>query len=235
MTDEYIEPTVARIPAGWFHMGSENGRDNERPVHRVTVDAFEMALVCVTNRMYRCFLEATDHTTPSVWDDPLFSHPQQPVVAVSWFDAAAYCEWLSRQSGRHYRLPTEAEWERAARGGPEGKTYPWGDEFPPASRHYEKGWDTDRPEKVGLYDPNGFALHNMADNVHEWCADWYDPGYYKISPEHNPKGPESGRRRASRNGSWRHHVKICRCAARSSLGPERGYTDYGFRLTRTPE
>jgi formylglycine-generating enzyme required for sulfatase activity len=225
---------MAPIPAGWFSMGSLEGRENERPVHPIWVDAFEMASVCVTNRMYACFLEAFDRPPPQAWSDPLFSDLEQPVVAVSWFDAVAFCEWLSCLSGRRYRLPTEAEWERAARGGLEGKKYPWGDDFPQASRHYERGWNTDRPERVGRYDLNGFGLYNTGDNVHEWCSDWYDPGYYKISPEHNPRGPESGHRRVSRNGSWRHHIKVCRCAARSSIEPHRCYTDYGFRIARTP-
>jgi formylglycine-generating enzyme required for sulfatase activity len=229
-----IEPPMVRVPGGEFLMGDDTGRDNERPAHRVWVDPFEMAAVTVTNRMYAAFLAATGHPSPGAWGDPLFSDPDQPVVAVSWFEAEAYCGWLSRESGAAYRLPTEAEWERAARGGFEGGKYPWGDQFPPARIHYERGWDTDRPERVGRFEPNAFGLYNMADNVHEWCADWYQADYYSGSPPRNPGGPASGVRRASRNGSWRHQVKICPCAARSSIEPHRRYTDYGFRIARTP-
>ncbi len=234
MSDRVIEPPMIPIPGGSFTMGSADGRDNERPPHRVWVDTFEIAAVCVTNRLYGLFLEAGGRELSAVWNDPKFNHPEQPVVAVSWFDAAACCEWLRGETGRGYRLPTEAEWERAARGGLEGRKYPWGDEFPLAHRHYEMGWETDRPERVGRFDPNGFGLYNMADNLHEWCADWYQADYYSMSPEKNPSGPASGVRRASRNGSWRHHIKISTCAARSSLEPHRKYTDYGFRVARTP-
>ncbi len=121
---------MVRIPEGWFLMGSDPSQpaqDNERPAHRVWIDAFELAACQVTNADYAKFLAGTGHPKPLHWDDPNFSHPEQPVVAPSWFDAVAYCEWLSALTQRHYRLPTEAEWERAARGGAEQKLYPWGD------------------------------------------------------------------------------------------------------------
>src|SRR5450755_3082454 len=122
-----LEPKLALIPAGWFSMGSEAGQENERPVHRVWIDAFHLAACQVTNAKYACFLHASGDPAPPLWDDPNFNHPEQPVVAVSWFEAVNYCEWLSRNAGCKYRLPTEAEWERAARGGVEGKLFPWGD------------------------------------------------------------------------------------------------------------
>src|SRR5437016_9322762 len=106
------EPRMVRVPEGWFWMGSDSGQDNERPVHRVWVDAFELAACQVTNAEYARFLAATKHPPPLHWDDPKFNHPEQPVVAPSWFDAVAYCEWLSKKTSRRYRLPTEAEWER---------------------------------------------------------------------------------------------------------------------------
>jgi sulfatase modifying factor 1 len=224
------------IPEGWFVMGCpadcEVGRDDERPAHRVWVDAFELAACQLTNAEYALFLAATDHPKPLQWDDRNFNDPRQPVVAPSWFDAAAYCEWLSRASGRRYRLPTEAEWERAARGGVEGLAYPWGD-APPAESlpDYAQRWRTG-PEPVGLYAPSAFGLFNFGDNVHEWCADWYGSAYYAVSPDRNPPGPADGVRRASRGGSWRHHIKASRCAARSSIPPEFQYADYGFRLAR---
>jgi formylglycine-generating enzyme required for sulfatase activity len=226
---DFIAPAMVRIPEGWFLMGSEAGQDNERPVHRVWVDAFELGVRQVTNAEYNCFLEATKHRKPLHWEDPLFSHPEQPVVAVSWFAAAAYCEWLSRMTGEHYRLPTEAEWERAARGGLEGKLYSWGDETPESLPDYAARWKTG-PEPVARYAPSAFGLYNIGDNVHEWCADWYSPAYYAVSPERNPLGPEEGSRRTSRGGSWRHYIKVSRCAARSSIPPEFQYADYGFRV-----
>src|SRR3984893_18843130 len=120
-----IEPVMRNIPEGWFWMGCDDGRDDEKPRHRVWVDAFELATYQTTNEEYSRFLESASHLKPMSWDDPLFNHPKQPVVAVSWLDAVTYCEWLTLAFGKHYRLPTEAEWERAARGGVEDSLYPW--------------------------------------------------------------------------------------------------------------
>ena len=224
-----IRPALCRIPAGPFEMGCDAGRDDEKPARRVWVDAFELATFQTTNAGYGQFLEATRHAAPLLWNDPNFQNPEQPVVAVSWFDAVAYCEWLSRTLGEQFRLPTEAEWERAARGGAEGEAYPWGNCAPEELPNYANRWRTG-PEPVGLCAPNAYGLYNMGDNVHEWCADWYDAGYYAVSPERNPQGPPSGSRRASRGGSWRHHIKVTRTAARSSIPPELKYADYGFRV-----
>ncbi len=227
-----IEPEMERIPEGWFGMGCESGRDDEKPLHRVWVDAFELAAHQVTNEEFGCFLVATRHPEPPCWTDASFNHPRMPVVAVSWHEAVAYCDWLSHATGKLYRLPIEAEWERAARGGAEGLAYPWGDALPETLPDYNKRWKNG-PEPVGLYAPNTYGLYNVGDNVHEWCADWYDEGYYARSPERNPPGPPSGSRRASRGGSWRHHIKVTRTAARSSIPPEFQYADYGFRIART--
>jgi len=166
--------TFVLIPAQSFLMGSDDARPDEHPVHRVWIDAFEMSVCQVTNSEYAAFANATCHAPPPA----PFDDPERPVVGVSWFEAVAYCEWLSGVSGRHVRLPTEAEWECAARGGAEG-------------------------------------MH-----------------YHGVSPERNPRGPESGSRRASRGGSWRHQFKFSRCAARSSIPPEFRYADYGFRIVR---
>src|ERR1700686_2497639 len=122
----FLEPAMRRIPEDWFSMGFAGGRDDEKPVHQVWVDAFELAAYQTTNEDYARFLDTTRHPRPLHWDDPNFKHPKQPVVAASWFDAVAYCEWMSRISGRNYRLPSEAEWERAARGGTDDLLYPWG-------------------------------------------------------------------------------------------------------------
>ena len=223
------EPVMRRIPEGWFRMGSDTGRDDERPAHRVWIDAFELAAFQTTNAEYARFVEDARYPAPPLWDDSNFSDPQQPVVAVSWFDAVAYCVWLIRSSGRRYRLPSEAEWERAARGALENQDFPWGNCAPEELPDYANRWKAG-PERVGLYAPNAFGLYNLGDNVHEWCSDWYDAGYYAVSPERNPQGPASSNRHASRGGSWRHHIKVTRTAARSSIPPEFKYADYGFRV-----
>lgn len=226
-------PALVRIPAGWFLMGSDSGQDNEKPVHRIWVDEFLLSACQVTNAEYGHFPRDTGSLPPPFWNDPAFNHPEQPVVGVSWHDAVSYCEWLSRSTGRKFRLPTEAEWERAARGGREQTLYPWGDLPPQALPEYASrsadSWKTG-PELVGRGEANAYGLFNMCDNVHEWCSDWYAADYYQNSPERNPRGPETGGRRASRGGSWRHHIKMSRGAARSSIPPEFKYADYGFRV-----
>jgi len=229
LTQLSVEPMLVRIPEGWFSMGSDAGQDNERPVHRVWIDSFLLAAHQVTNRDYRQFLHASGDTAPPFWNDSNLNQPDQPVVAVSWFEAEQYCRWLSSVSGQRYRLPSEAEWERAARGGAENQLFPWGDQKPETLPEYHSRWKSG-PEPVGRYSPNGFGLYDMCANVHEWCSDWFAPEYYAKSPEYNPRGPESGTRRASRGGSWRHHIKVSRCAARSSIPPQFQYADYGFRV-----
>jgi len=213
-------------------MGCETGRDDEKPVHRVWVDGFEMAARQTTNAEYARFLAATNHRTPLNWNQPNFDLPDQPVVAPSWFDAVKYCDWLSKSTGQHYRIPTEAEWERAARGGAENQLYTWGDAAPETVPDYAIRWKNG-PEPVARYAPNPFGLFDIGDNVHEWCADFYAAHYYRSSPEKNPPGPAASSRRASRGGSWRHAIKVSRCAARSSIPPEFQYADYGFRAVRT--
>jgi formylglycine-generating enzyme len=228
---QFTEPRMATIPEGWFTMGSENGRDDERPAHRVWIDRLELGIYQVTRAEYAYFLRETRRAAPPFWDHPNFQERLQPVVGPSWFDAVAFCEWLSQITGRNYRLPTEAEWERAACGGIEGQLYSWGNAAPEELPGYSSRW-RNGPERVGLGAPNPYGLFNMGDNVHEWCADWYDAHYYERSPQRNPQGPEQGSRRASRGGAWRHHIKVSRCAARSSIPPEFKYADYGFRIAR---
>jgi len=198
-------------------MGQENGRDEERPVHRVVVAPFRLCRFQVTNAEFAQFRKF------------LFDCAALPVTSVSWFDAVEYCRWLSKRTGMALRLPTEAEWEFAARGGLAGKLYPWGDEPVESRADYASRW-CNGPEPVATSEPNGYGLFDMCENVHEWCSDWYDPRYYETSPVENPRGPEAGTRRASRGGAWRHHIKIARCAARSSIPPEFRYADYGFRV-----
>jgi formylglycine-generating enzyme len=213
---------LVEIPGGAFHMGQSDGRDEERPVHRVVVAPFRLGRFQVINREFAAFRRIP------------FDDPAKPVTSVSWFDAVEYSEWLSATWGMPVRLPTEAEWEFAARGGLEGRLFPWGDEPAISRPNYATRW-LEGPEPVGSSAPNGYGLFDMCENVHEWCSDWYDPRYYESSPEENPRGPESGTRKASRGGAWRHHIKIARCAARSSIPPEFRYADYGFRVAADAE
>jgi formylglycine-generating enzyme len=230
---EPITPALVVIPAGWFLMGCDSGQDNEKPVHRVWIDEFLLGACQVTNAEYARFVKSTGSAASPFWSDAHLNQPDQPVVGVSWCEAIRYCAWLTGITGKLFRLPTEAEWERAARGGPEGALFPWGDAPPQSLPDYTARcaahWKTG-PEPVGRAAPNGYGLYNMCDNVHEWCSDWYAPDYYVVAPDRNPRGPESGNRRASRGGSWRHHIKMSRCAARSSIPPEFQYADYGFRV-----
>ena len=228
------EPPCALVPAGWFMMGCETGRDEEKPVHRVWVDAFEMALVQVRNCDWTVFMEATSHPPPKCWNDPALNQAEQPVVAVTWFEAVKYSDWLSSLTRRRYRLPTEAEWEHAALGGRERSLYPWGDTPPDAWPEYLARWsgEVKGPLPVGQGAPNPYGVYDLSENVHEWCADWFDPRYYAASPERNPQGPVAGERRASRGGSWRHMIKVSRSAARASIPPAFQYADYGFRVVR---
>jgi sulfatase modifying factor 1 len=230
---EQCGSALVHIPAGWFLMGCDTGQENENPSHRVWVDEFLLAARQVTNADYGRFLRDTVFPPPPFWSDPEFNHPEQPVVGVSWHEAIRYCKWLSASAPGNFRLPTEAEWERAAREGRHDALFPWGDTPPQSRPGYGDrcaGWWKTGPEPVGGGEPNAYGLYNMCDNVHEWCSDWYAPAYYAVSPERNPRGPETGERRASRGGSWRHHIKISRCAARSSIPPEFKYADYGFRV-----
>jgi formylglycine-generating enzyme len=236
------DPRIARVLAagpaatawlelagGSFEMGSD-ARTDELPVRLVTVDPFAISLTPVSNLEFSTFTAATGSDALPFLADDRFNAPDQPVVGVSWLDAVAYCEWLSVLLGRECRLPTEAEREFAARGGVEGVRYPWGDE-PWSDGPYTFGAaGMDRPPPIGSSPPNGFGLFHMGDSVHEWCSDWYSRSGYEGQPALNPRGVEDGERRASRGGSWRHRVKVSRIAARSSLGPERRYNDYGMRV-----
>ena len=220
------------VPAGTVRMGSTL-RADEQPLVDVELAAFECALTPVSNTEWAWFLTDSGHEPSPFWDDERFSQPAQPVVGVSWEDAVAYCDWLSTLLDRRCRLPSEAEREHAARGGA-ATLYPWGDE-PWAEGPLARGArGTDRPLPIGSTPPNGLGLYHMAENVHEWCADWYDARAYAPVAEQADgrwRTPAEGSgRRASRGGSWRHHLKVSRVAARSSLRPDAYYNDYGVRV-----
>lgn len=231
MTPEWID-----LAGGAFWMGagprdSLDGtpRDNEAPRHEVRLPPFRLARAPVTRGEYQAFLDAGGRPAPPFWSEPAFAHPRMPAVGPSWEDAAAFCAWTAETSGVVVRLPSEAEWEGAARAGRD-VVYPWGDEPPESLPDYPRRW-REGPEPVDAYPslhPLGFL--GLGENVHEWCADWYDPRYYAVSPRDDPRGPAAGVRRASRGGSWRHEVKVSRCAARSAIPPGNRYSDYGFRL-----
>jgi formylglycine-generating enzyme required for sulfatase activity len=213
------------VPAGEFLMGSDDGAD-EKPPHRVYLDAFSIDKYETTNALYRRFMDATNRAAPWYWSDAKGNGATQPVVGVSWGDADAYCRWAGK------RLPTEAEWEKAARG-TDGRKYPWGEQWD-ASR---ANWGESKLGKtapVGSY-PGGvspYGAHDMAGNAWEWVADWYDKDYYQRSPERNPKGPDSGSARVLRGGSWFYDAFYLRTANRDGYTPvSRSYV-IGFRCAR---
>jgi formylglycine-generating enzyme required for sulfatase activity len=206
-------PAVVRVPAGRFLMGSEAGRPDEAPVREVSVGAFALGRTPVMNAEYAPFLAAGRAEPPPWWSQPAYYAPDQPVVGVTWFDAASFAEWLGETTGGRWRLPSETEWERAARGGLEGALTSWGASLPPGEIPTAP---LEGPWSVGRGTPNGFGLFDMGTIVHEWCADWY----------------REDERRSSRGGSWRHRVRWSPPAARSSLPPQLRYADYGFRMLR---
>ncbi len=193
------------------------------------MSAFRLARAPVTRAEYQIFVEATGHPAPPFWSEPAFDHPRMPAVGPSWDDAMAFCAWARSYWRESIRLPTEAEWECAAKAYRE-VTFPWGDGPPESLPDYATRW-LNGPEPVDAYPsqhPLGFL--GLGENIHEWCADWYSADYYAESPVDNPRGPDHGRRRASRGGAWRHKVKVCSCTHRSSIPPHVRYSDYGFRL-----
>ncbi len=279
-------PAMIRIDGGAFRMGNHLGDgyegDGETPVHRVRIDAFEMAPTTVTNAQFGEFVTATGYRTEAevfgwsfvfagflperfpetravsaapwwrqvygaTWSHPegpasaISTRPNYPVTHVSWNDAVAYCQW----SGT--RLPTEAEWEYAARGGIEASHFPWGDGIVVDGKHRMNVWQGRFPERnsaadgylgtapVDTFLPNGFGLYNVTGNVWEWCADWFDPGYYARSSEDNPAGPAEGTHRVMRGGSYLCHKSYCnryRVDSRSSNTPDSSAGNIGFRVAR---
>jgi formylglycine-generating enzyme required for sulfatase activity len=232
---------MVRVPAGTFTMGSSE-YDDEKPVHDVYVDEFWIDKYEVTNRQYKRFCDATDRSYPL---DPDFlgmpnyfeNKPEYPVVNVSWEDAQAYCAWAGK------RLPTEAEWEKAARG-TDSRKYPWGNAAPSGSRCNYADKRTDyswrdrnaddgyaRTAPVGTF-PAGaspYGCQDMAGNVWEWCSDWYDKDYYGNTAKNNPGGPSSGSSRVIRGGSWICHATNLRCSDRFDSDPASRHYNLGFR------
>lgn len=222
------------IPAGEFAMGDDRGQDDEQPVHRVTVNAFYMDPYEVTVTRYAEFLHAQKPDAPFKWQEANFTiHARKPVIGVNWFDARDYCRWVGK------RLPTEAEWELAARG-TEGRIYPWGNAHPTkghtnAGQIKWRGYDT--LSDVGKLElgktPNG--VYDLAGNLWEWVADWYDSTYYQFSPRDNPIGPRAGPLRSLRGGAWNNDSKTIRSANRAGYAPDARRNDVGFRCARNAQ
>ena len=225
---------MALIPAGEFQMGSNDGGNDEKPVHTVYLDAFYIDKYEVTNALYKEFMDATGHSASPGFHSSRYNAPNQPVALITWGDAKAYAKWAGK------RLPTEAEWEKAARGGLARKKYPWGDDITHDDANYDGAGGNDRWEytaPVGSFAPNGYGLYDMAGNVGEWCADWYDEDYYSNSPRRNPKGPHLKKyivanHRVLRGGSWGDTPSNLRVAGRSGNDPAAGYNSYGFRCAK---
>ena len=203
-------------------MGSAVGPPDEQPAHRVSVRAFRLDRYEVSRIAYQAFLEAKGTARAGTVENP-----DHPAAMVSWSDAAAYCGWADK------RLPTEAEWEYAARGG-EARIYPWGDSPPDASRAHFGGRTREPVGVSGLSrgaTPEG--VHQMAGNVAEWVQDWWRPDYYATSPSDDPQGPTEGDYRVVRGGSWSQPGAELRAAARSFHNPDKGAAYIGFRCARS--
>ncbi len=260
------------ISGGEFTMGTDDGLPFEGPAHRVAVDSFLIDAHEVTNAQFARFADATGHVTESEklgWSgmfDPALSRwtkgdgadwrhpngpqsshenmPDFPAVHVSWDDAVAYCAW------RGARLPTEAEFEYAARGGRKKARYAWGNALTLKGAHQANLWQGEFPvddraldgyaglAPVKRFAPNGFGLYDMTGNVWEWVADWYAPDYYARSPASNPRGPETGTQKIQRGGSWLCSENYCRgyrLAARMMTSPDSGLNNLGFRCAANAE
>jgi len=222
------------IPAGEFTMGRTKDTPDDktkmrpiallddRPAHKVWVDQFLLDRTEVTQKQYSEFVQATKRKPPYHWLNE--SAPPEgadwPIHNVDWDDAKSYCEWRGK------RLPTEAEWERAARGGKEALSYPWGDKADRKLAIYEVQTG---PGPVAKFPANEFGLHDMAGGVSEWCSDWFEREYYKTSPAKNPKGPEQGVYKVIRGGAWSDSAARITVFFRNWVRPNQKTPNLGFR------
>jgi iron(II)-dependent oxidoreductase len=232
---------MATVPAGWFLMGSDPKVDRaagpqELPQHRVYLDAFEIDKYEVSNVDYLRFVLATGMDWPQFWRESPFPEKAalHPVINVTWHEADAYCRWAGK------RLPTEAEWEKAARG-EDGRVFPWGDE--PAGwiksniahSGSKRGFKYPPLANVNRYDRgvSPYGIYQMAGNVSEWVADWFAPEYYRRGENQNPTGPESGDIKVFRGGSWNEDPEVARSAGRNGGEPNRRSYLTGFRCAQS--
>lgn len=249
------EVPMVLIPAGEFQMGSDTGQADEKPVHTVYVDAFHMDVRPVTNEDYKKFVDANLHwrkdSIPEKYHDGNYlalwkknDYPAEkadhPVVYVSWYAAMAYTQWTEK------RLPTEAEWEKAARGGLVGKKYPWGDTEDITKAGTQLWESPPRITAIGTYPPNGYGLYDTAGNVWEWCLDAYQADFYLNSAPRNPIGGAVETEtliadfmnidtpRVLRGGAWTGDPRMVRIAVRDKENPTRTLSLAGFRCVRSP-
>ncbi len=238
-----VEMVFMHVPAGEFLMGSEESDQyadkDEKPQHKVYLDEYWLGKYPVTNAQYKVFVDVSGHAPPLHWKRGAVPKGREdhPVVNVSWHDASAFCTWLSRATGEKIRLPSEAEWEKAARG-TDGRLYPWGNNPPSKKLCNYGGLIIGTTTPVGRYSPQGDSPYECADmvgNVWEWVLDWYSETFYSKSPYKNPMGPASGKYRVLRGGSWSNYVvDFLRVAYRVNSSPEGTFNYFGFRCARFP-
>jgi formylglycine-generating enzyme required for sulfatase activity len=230
-----VDTPMVEIPAGEFIMGLDgvHALEDERPAHRVWLDIFAIDRYEVTTAQYAEFLGAGKQTSPWQWETvELSRHSDRPVIGVSWDDAGAYCQWKGK------RLPTEAEWEKSARG-TDGRPYPWGNQVPTNQRaNFALGarFSYDLVLAPVQSHPQGrspFGLHHMAGNAYEWVQDWYAIDYFDVSPDRNPTGPEQGQFKVVRGGSWSDLPKYLLTYGRFRLPPDTRNSYVGFRCARS--
>ena len=212
------------VPGGTYMMGTDGGFPDQQPRHEVALDPFYMDIHEVTNKQYQKFLKDTGRRNPDFWF-PEIDLPDEPVVGVSWNDAAAYAAWAGK------RLPTEAEWEYAARGGALERKYPWGDRFDPSFANV--GSFGIAPVKS--FKPNDYGLYDMIGNVWEWCSDWYSQEYYGKSPRENPPGPSGGKYKVLRGWAWYCAPDQVKVTKRHNSNPSSTSYSYGFRCVKPAE
>ena len=238
--DSPISLLLVRIPAGEFLMGSDSAKDkdarkDELPQHSVHVPDFHIGKYPVTNLQYKAFVQATKQHAPDYWDGEKIPGGEEdhPVVLVSWKDAVAFCAWLSQEAKQPFRLPTEAEWEKAARG-TDGRIYPWGND-PPHSQRCHYAGKVQGTSPVGHYSPQGdsaYGCAGMAGNVWEWCHSLYVPYPYYVHD--GREKAEIVDDRVMRGGSWQSPPSEMRCAHRRNLHPLRKDITRGFRVAMGP-
>lgn len=227
-----LEMPMVLVPAGKFTRGS-NLADDEKPIRKIYLNAFYMDKYEVTVGQYAKYLEVTDMEEPPDWDtmnQP--QHQTRPVVNVSWEDAVNYCKWAGK------RLPTEAEWEKAARG-EDGGIYPWGNEAPTRllANYGRSDWNDHMAlAPVGSFEAgkSPYGIYDLAGNAWEWVFDWYEHDFYAKSPGKNPIGPAKGEEKVVRGGSWLYVSEFLRSAHRFNAQPSNRHFGYGFRCAKTP-